>query len=428
MNVIYNDLYLMPVVLNLFDAYTNTTLDPGLSDEMKVYYSMRLINLAEPELIHDQFGQKHPIPKNSGKTIEFRKYDSLPKALVPLTEGVTPAGQKLSMGVIRATIKQYGGFIELSDILELTAIDNNLVQATRLLASQAGRTADTITREVLAGGTNVVYAGGAKDRSELVGGDGAAANNNKYLTVDDIRKAVRALKVMNAQKINGYFAGIIHPDTAYDLMSDKKWVDVKTYSDPDGIYEGEIGKIEGVRFVETTEAKIFHAADLKIADGSEESARNLTVKSASGKVITINEKLSANQAKALTGRDILVGGELLEVSSAAAGAAGAATVTVKTAPAAAPTANAVIYPGEGGANGRDVYSTLILGADAYGVTELEGGGLQHIVKQLGSSGTADPLNQRATAGWKLTKVVERLVEQYMVRIESASTFESGTMN
>lgn len=421
------DLYLMPVVLNLFDGNTNTTLDAGLSDEMKTYYSMRLINLAEPELIHDQFGQKHPIPKNSGKTIEFRKYDSLPKALVPLTEGVTPAGQKLSMGVIRATIKQYGGYIELSDILELTAIDNNLVQATRLLASQAGRTSDTITREVLAGGTNVVYAGGAKDRSELVGGDATEANN-KYLSVDDIRKAVRALKVMNAQKINGYFAGIIHPDTAYDLMSDKKWVDVKTYSDPDGIYEGEIGKIEGVRFVETTEAKIFHAPDLVIADGSNAAVRDLTVKSASGKVITVTEALSTNQAAALTGREILVGSELMEVASAAAGAAGSATITVKDSPATTPAAPAVIYPGEGGAKGRDVYSTLIVGADAYGVTELEGGGLQHIVKQLGSSGTADPLNQRATAGWKLTKVAERLVEQYMVRIESASTFESGLMN
>ena len=421
------DLYLMPVVLNLFDGNTNTTLDAGLSDEMKTYYSMRLINLAEPELIHDQFGQKHPIPKNSGKTIEFRKYDSLPKALVPLTEGVTPAGQKLSMGVIRATIKQYGGYIELSDILELTAIDNNLVQATRLLASQAGRTSDTITREVLAGGTNVVYAGGAKDRSELVGGDATEANN-KYLSVDDIRKAVRALKVMNAQKINGYFAGIIHPDTAYDLMSDKKWVDVKTYSDPDGIYEGEIGKIEGVRFVETTEAKIFHAPDLVIADGSNAAVRDLTVKSATGKVITVNEALSTNQAAALTGREILVGSELMEVASAAAGADGAATITVKDSPATTPAASTVIYPGEGGAKGRDVYSTLIVGADAYGVTELEGGGLQHIVKQLGSSGTADPLNQRATAGWKLTKVAERLVEQYMVRIESASTFESGLMN
>ena len=421
------DLYLMPVVLNLFDGNTNTTLDAGLSDEMKTYYSMRLINLAEPELIHDQFGQKHPIPKNSGKTIEFRKYDSLPKALVPLTEGVTPAGQKLSMGVIRATIKQYGGYIELSDILELTAIDNNLVQATRLLASQAGRTSDTITREVLAGGTNVVYAGGAKDRSELVGGDATEANN-KYLSVDDIRKAVRALKVMNAQKINGYFAGIIHPDTAYDLMSDKKWVDVKTYSDPDGIYEGEIGKIEGVRFVETTEAKIFHAPDLVIADGSNAAVRDLTVKSASGKVITVTEALSTNQAAALTGREILVGSELMEVASAAAGAAGSATITVKDSPATTPAASAVIYPGEGGAKGRDVYSTLIVGADAYGVTELDGGGLQHIVKQLGSSGAADPLNQRATAGWKLTKVAERLVEQYLVRIESASTFESGLMN
>ena len=421
------DLYLMPVVLDLFDGNTNTTLDAGLSDEMKTYYSMRLINLAEPELIHDQFAQKHPIPKNSGKTIEFRKYDSLAKALTPLTEGVTPAGQKLSMGVIRATIKQYGGYIELSDVLELTAIDNNLVQATRLLASQAGRTSDTITREVLAGGTNVLYAGGAKDRSELVGGD-ATADNNKYLGVDDIRKAVRTLKVMNAQKINGYFAGIIHPDTAYDLMSDKKWVDVKTYSDPDGIYEGEIGKIEGVRFVETSEAKIFHADDLVIADGTNPAVRSLTVKSYANKVITLTEALTATQAAALVGREILVGGELMEVANAAAGAAGAATMTVKDTPTTVPTANAVVYPGEGGAKGRDVYATMIIGADAYGVTELEGGGLQHIVKQLGSSGTADPLNQRATAGWKLTKVAERLVEQYMVRIESASTFESGLLN
>ena len=408
------DLYLMPVVLNLFDAYTNTTLDAGLSDEMKTYYSMRLINLAEPELIHDQFAQKHPIPKNSGKTIEFRKYDSLPKALVPLTEGVTPAGQKMSMGVITATIKQYGGFIELSDILELTAIDNNLVQATRLLASQAGRTSDTITREVLAGGTNVLFSGGKTNRASLVGGD-TTAENNCYLTVDDVRRAVRALKVMNAQKINGYFAGIIHPDVAYDLMSDPKWVNVKTYSDPDGIYEGEIGKIEGVRFVETTEAKIFHGADLA------SDSRTLKV---NGNVMA-NTDVGFNggtvAAGALVGRYVVVGGSVHQVvSNTTEKMVLDKTVTVGD--------KEVIYPGEGGKNGRDVYSTLILGADAYGVTELEGGGLQHIVKQLGSSGTADPLNQRATAGWKLAKVAERLVEQYMVRIESTSTFESGSMN
>ena len=88
------------------------------------------------------------------------------------------------------------------------------------------------------------------------------------------------------------------------------------------------------------------------------------------------------------------------------------------------TSEAKVFTGAG-ASGRDVYSTLIIGADAYGVTEITGGGLQHIVKQLGSAGTADPLNQRATAGWKATKVAERLVEAYMVRIETTSTF-TGT--
>ena len=332
----YNDLMILPVMLNLFDGNTNVTTDAGLSDEMKTYYSTYLIRLAEPLLVHDQFGQKHPIPKNGGKQIEFRKYDSLPKALTPLTEGVTPNGQKLTMDTITATVAQYGGYVELSDVLLLTAIDNNLMEATRLIADQASKTLDTVTREVLNGGTNVQYAEGqVSARNALVGGQ---ESGNHYLTVDCVRKAVRFLKVMNARRINGDFAGIIHPDVAYDLMSDPKWVNVKTYSDPSGIYEGEIGKIEGVRFVETSEAKVF------------------------------------------TGE---------------------------------------------GASGRDVYSTLIMGADAYGVTEITGGGLQHIVKQLGSAGTADPLNQRATCGWKATKVAERLVEQYLIRIETTSTFTAA---
>ena len=334
---IFEKLSYLPVILNLFAGNTNVTTDSGLSKEMKTFYSDYLIDMAEPNLVHDQFGQKHPIPKNGGKIIEFRKYDSLPKALTPLTEGVTPNGQKLSMSVITSNVQQYGGYIELSDILLLTAIDNNLVQATKLLGSQAGRTLDTITREVLNGGTNVQYAEGqVTARNALVGGQ---ASGNHYLTVDAVRRAVRFLKVMNAPKINGSYVGIIHPDVSYDLMSDPKWVNVKTYSDPDGIYEGEIGKIEGVRFVETSEAKVFEGA---------------------------------------------------------------------------------------GASGVDVYSTLILGADAYGVTEITGGGLEHIVKQLGSAGTADPLNQRATAGWKATKTAERLVEQYMVRIETASTFGTAS--
>ena len=331
--------------LQLFagEANVNATTSSGLSNEMKTYYSDYLIDNAIPKLVHDQFGQKHPIPKNGGKTIEFRKYSPLPKLTTAITEGVTPDGQSLTMSVITATVAQYGGYITLSDVLLLTAIDNNLVQATKLLGAQAGATLDTITREVLNGGTNVIYSGGKSARADLVGG---AETGNTYLTVDDIKQAVRLLKTQNAEQINGSWVGIIHPDVAYDLTNDPAWKDVKTYSDPSDMYEGEIGKLFGVRFVETTEAKIWANA----------------------------AKDNATQSK------------------------------------------------------RAVYSTLILGDNAYGTTEISGGGLEHIVKQLGSAGTGDPLNQRATAGWKATKVAERLVENYMVRIESTSTFNPAANN
>ena len=401
---------LLPVILNLFDGNTNITTDVGLSDEMKTYYSTYLIRLATTMLVHDQFGQKHPIPKNGGKQIEFRKYDSLPKMLTPLTEGVTPNGQKMSMSKITSNVQQYGGYIELSDILLLTAVDNNLMEATRMIAEQAAMTLDTITREVINGGTNVQYGEGSKlYRYQLVGGE---SSGNDVLTVDAIRRGVRFLKVMSARRINGDYVGIIHPDAAYDLMSDPKWVNVKTYSDPSGIYQGEIGKVEGVRFVETSEAKVFHAADLA------SNSRTLLVNGAVTASASVTFDGGTVTSGALVGRYVLIGDNYRKITANTT-----TTMTLDSAITAAD--NAVIYPGEAGAKGRDAYSTLLLGADAYGVTEITGGGLQHIVKQLGSAGTSDPLNQRATAGWKATKTVERLVEQYMLRIETASTFAVG---
>ena len=111
-----------------------------MTNEMKTFYEKRLIDQAEPRLVHDQFADYYPVPQNGGKTIEFRKYDSLPKATTPLTEGVTPDGQSLSMSTVEAAVRQYGGYIQMSDLLLLTAIDNNLTMATKLLGAQAGRT------------------------------------------------------------------------------------------------------------------------------------------------------------------------------------------------------------------------------------------------------------------------------------------------
>ena len=317
----------------------NTTGASGMSAEMKTFYEKRLIDQAEPALVHDQFGDPYPIPANGGKNIEFRKYDSLPKATTPLTEGVTPDGQTMNVSTVTAEVKQYGGWVPITDTLQLTAIDNNIVQATKIIASQAGRTLDTIVRDVLAGGTNVIYAPKiGEGGTETAVTSRATLDATCQLTSDLIARAATQLKAMNADPIGTSFVGIIHPYVAYDLRRDPDWIDVHKYAQPDEIYNGEIGTLHGVRFVETSEAKI--------------------------------------------------------------------------------------WKGTGCPAGLAVFSTLILGAHAYGSTEIEGGGLEHIVKQLGYGD--DPLNQRASVGWKAHKTAERLVEQYMVRIESCSARYSAT--
>ena len=323
MNAIYTiNLQLFAGTLN-----TQTTLlddvvgKNNLSPEMKTFYDMTLIDEASAQLVHDQFGQKRPIPANGGKTIEFRKFENLPDAMTPLNEGVTPDGNKLNVSTIEATVDQYGDYIVQSDILELTAIDNTIVEATKILGKQAGSTLDAVVRGVLAAGTNVLFCGGKTKRSELTADD--------TLTVQDIKKAVAILRANNAPTINGDYVAIIHPYAAYDLMSDEKWVEAHKYAKPENLYTGEIGKIAGVRFVETS--------------------------------------------------------------------------------------NATVYEG-------NVFGTIILGEGAYGVTEITGGGLQTIVKQKGSAGTGDPLDQRSSVGWKALKTAERLVENYMIRIESIGEF------
>ena len=311
--------------LQLFaELNTNITGDAGLSVENKTFYDMTLIDEAQANLVHDQFAQKRPIPKNGGKKIEFRKFASLPKALTPLTEGVTPDGKKLSVTAIEAEVAQYGDYIVQSDVLELTSIDNTIVEATKILGRQAGLTLDTITRNIMQSGTNVYYCPKA-DGSAVT--SRAALDNTCKLTVDVVNRVAAILKKNNAPKINGDYVAIIHPLVAYDLMSDPAWIDAHKYTTSENIYNGEIGKVGGVRFIESSEAKVYD---------------------------------------------------------------------------------------------NKVFGCLFLADGAYGVTEITGGGLQTIIKQKGSAGTSDPLDQRSSIGWKAIKTAEILVQPYIMRVECMS--------
>ena len=234
--------------LNSLGGYNSANGD--LSAEMKTFYDMTLLDEASPNLVHDQFGQKRPIPANGGKTIEFRKFDSLDKATTPISEGVTPTGKSLKVTAVTATVEQYGDYIVQSDVLELTALDNTILEATKILGKQAGLTLDTIVRDKIHSENKSVFFPNDKNLR-------TALTDDDQITVKDIQAVVAHLRAQNAPTIGGKYVAIIHPYIAYDLMRDPEWIDAHKYANPTNLYEGEIGEVAGVRFVQTTEAKIY---------------------------------------------------------------------------------------------------------------------------------------------------------------------------
>ena len=246
---------------NYVNAYTGTTTafsgTDTLTSTMKTYYDTELLENARPELIHAQFAKKQPLPKGKGKSVEWRKWNTLADA-GKLTEGVIPTGQKLGQSAITQTIDQYGTYVAVSDQLELHAIDDVILGATEELGASAGTTQDKLVRDALMAGTSVQYCDKVVSGTHTAVESRAALDDTSRLTPDEVNRAVTTLKKMKAPRINGKYIAIIHPSVAYDLRSSNEWIEAHKYAATTELFNGEIGELHGVRFIETTEAKIFN--------------------------------------------------------------------------------------------------------------------------------------------------------------------------
>ncbi|NLU24668.1 MAG: N4-gp56 family major capsid protein [Clostridiales bacterium] len=401
----------MTMNLQLFAAEPNTQVSTQntLTPEMKTYYGMELLENAKPELVHNQFAATKAIPAGGGKTVEWRKFSSFEKALTPLTEGVTPDGSGITVSHITKELSQYGDYTTVSDMLDLTAIDDVVLEITDKHGANMGLTLDTVTRNEIQQGNQVIYA-------PTIAADGAATEvTSRYaltranrLTAELVARAATQLKKMNAPKFDGKYVCIIHPSVAYDLRRDEAWVEAHKYAAATELFSGEIGELHGVRFVETTEAKVFRGENLA------SDSRTLLVNGAVSNAKSVAFDGGSVAADALVGRYVLVDGVRAKVTANTA-----AALTLDTAVTAAD--NAVIYPGEGGKEGCAVYGCLFIGKGAYGVVDLSEG-TEVIVKPRGSSGTADPLDQRSTVGWKGIHAAAILYDEYMVRVECGSSY------
>lgn len=302
---------------------TNLTSTGGFPNAIAIYYDKLLLDRLEKQLFFDQFGDKKTLPKNMGNEIKFTRYSNFAANTTALTEGTVPNGLTLQSTQISATPEQYGDYVALSDALIMEAIDPVIKGALEVLSYRAALSMDTIVRNTLHTNVTDQFAGG-------VANEGLVAT---VINAAEIRKAVTQLKVNDARPFNDGMAAIVHPATAYDLQSDTAtggWLDLNKYTTTGPTYKGELGRMYGTRFVESSN---------------------------------------------------------IEVGSGA------------------------------GSGGADTYRNFMFARGAYGIVSLAGGNLKTIMKQLGSSGVSDPLDQIATVGykfWHVTKVLDanRAIEMY----------------
>lgn len=302
------------------------------------YYDRVMLKAARPLLVHLRWAQVKDIPRNNSEIIKFRRYSLLSANTTALSEGVTPSGTSLTVTDVTATIAQYGDYITLTDFLQFTTLDPILSETADLLGQQAGNSLDQIARDVMVAGSTAQYASSATTTNTVTAG--------MTLTRAEVREAVRTLQGNDARKvtrmvnpstgfntspINAAYIGIISHNTLFDLKDETGWLPVEQYASQSNVMDGEVGTIDEVRFVMTTNAST-------------------------------------------------------------------TTGTLTT-----------------------VHRTMILGENYYGISRISGEAMRNIVKALGSGGTADPLDQRSTSGWKAAFVTKRLNENFCVRIEHGVT-------
>ena len=234
----------------------------GLSGEMKAFYDTELLENARVEMFYAQFAKKQPLPRNHGKRVEWRKWNTFDKA-PQLQEGVIPTGQKFGMSTRSGAISQYGTYAAITDQLELHAYDDTILGATEEMGASLAETQETLIRDALLVNTNVMYcdnitADGTYVSTPTGCGEMEAGENKSLLTPDMVAKAVTFLKKNRVPTIGGKYYAVIHPSVAYDLRKSQAWIEAHKYAAPEQLFNGEIGELHGCRFIEDVFAPVMN--------------------------------------------------------------------------------------------------------------------------------------------------------------------------
>ena len=418
---------------NMVNAYTGVetarTGANAMSGELKAFYDTSLLENARVQLYYAQFAKRQPLPKNHKGEVEWRKWNKFANAS-QLVEGVIPSGQDFGMTTLTGSINQYGTYTSITDKLELRSYDDVILGATEEMGASAAETQERLIRDALYVGTNVLYA----DKITLATGAVAGSITKEEDMIEDatygcrltpavINKAVTIMKKNRVPQINGKYYAVIHPSVAHDLRESDGWIEAHKYAAPEQIFNGEIGELHGVRFIEDAFAPVLQGAPLH------KSGRTLKLATAttSGTAVTSLVFNATDAADVdddeLNDRYISLNGHVVKVTDTTK-SAGTHTLTVASTDFGTNAIGSIIYPAEYGPADEAAYATYFFGKDAFGIIDPEGGALEMIVHDKDEIG--GPLNQFSTIGYKFeTNGATILYQERLLRVMCTSSFSGS---
>jgi N4-gp56 family major capsid protein len=403
--------------------------DAGIGSTLPEQYIQRkAMKNVQPNLGYLKDADLVEQPKNGGKHVRMWRYVPLLPVTKPLYEGVTPPGQKISQTAFDVMTKPYGDFVPFTDELDLFHVTKKTDDIANLLIDQARLSVDTVGRDQICAGLNVMYPGSVVSRAALTDSD--------VINYNVIKKAVRNLKRKGAQPFpDGFFHAKVSHDTYHDLFSIQGWNDIGAYQDKSRWEKGELGNIHKVKFYEVDNAKIFAAETyLYGSTGSLTAYADFDV---TNREMTVTATMTEDQGRELTGKMVYVQYKIDSTTYDTpmcvervypSGTANQTKIKFRWVPGTAVTDNWTtaktlkIVPSGGATSGDEVHATIIYGQHAFGMVNLgsksKNPPIQIIWQRPGSAGVEDPLAQRGSIAWKCKHFACAVLnDDFIVRIE-----------
>lgn len=401
----------------------------SFSSDAQTYISAKTLMRIKKDVVVYGLGKKEKLPNRFSKTFQYTRYDKLNLPQSALTEGTTPSASSMSISTVQAVMDQWGSFVDISDVADITVKHPVMQEAIGLLGEQAAETIDRECIKVLMANTSVYYGGSATSRVTLAGG--------QVLTSTVIRKAVSALRGGGAHGYEGRkLLGLVDTYVEQDLLGDTTFQNAASYSNITPLLNGEVGTWNGVRWLASnlipTMSRLSDvtvassgAAGGSLANATTYYFKVTAVDNYSGfEVASTQEQSQATGAgdeaieitmPATTGRTYKVyfgssSGNLKLSSSSNAASAAVTVLAVPSsgdAPPAHPNTSIVVH------------FSWILGKEAFAVPELMS--LETFITKKEAS-DSDPLAQRRKASWKVMFKAVICNESYLARLETVSAY------